>query len=74
MEGLEWLRVELRLARPLQVSEWTEDEWTLWEGIKKVTRPSHFELVLPFPAAASNQEDILPCTVVRRVMGVDDVP
>lgn len=67
MKGLQWLRVELRLSRPLQAPEWTEREWTLWEGIKKVTRPSHFELILPFPAAASTREETLPCTVIRRV-------
>ncbi|KAL8930404.1 MAG: hypothetical protein Q9208_000587 [Pyrenodesmia sp. 3 TL-2023] len=60
MEGLQWLRVELRLSRPLQAPEWTEREWTLWEAIKNVTRPSHFELVLPFPAAASTREETLP--------------
>lgn len=67
MDGLRWLRVELRLARPHQASEWTEREWTLWEGIRKVTRPSHFELILPFPAAASTLEETLPCTIIRRV-------
>ncbi|RYP54764.1 hypothetical protein DL768_000492 [Monosporascus sp. mg162] len=68
MEGLKWLKVELRLAQPHQASEWTELEWTLWEGIKKVTHPSHFELILPFPAAASTREETLPCTIIRRVM------
>ncbi|RYP82409.1 hypothetical protein DL769_001663 [Monosporascus sp. CRB-8-3] len=68
MEGLKWLRVELRIAMPHLAPEWTEREWTLWEGIKKVTRPSHFELILPFPAAASTREETLPCTIIRRVM------
>ncbi|RYP63765.1 hypothetical protein DL771_009126 [Monosporascus sp. 5C6A] len=68
MEGLKWLKVELRLARPHQAPEWTEREWTLWEGIKKVTHPSHFELILPFPAAASTREETLPCTIIRRVI------
>lgn len=67
MEGLKWLRVELSLARPHQASEWTELEWSLWEGVKKVTHTSHFELVLPFPAAASTQEETLPCTIIRRL-------
>lgn len=71
MEGLKWLRVELELAQPHQAPEWTEIEWTLWEGIKKVTRPSHFELILPFPAATSTREEALPCTVIRRVLSYD---
>lgn len=66
MTGLKWLRVELTLARPHQAPEWTESEWTLWEGVKKVTQPSHFELILPFPAAASTREESLPCTIIRR--------
>jgi len=70
MEGLEWLRVELRLVQPLDASIWTDLEWTLWEGIKKVTSPSHFELILPFPAAASTREETLPCTIIRQVVDV----
>lgn len=67
MEGLEWLRIELKIsAAPWEAAEWTKLEWTLWDDVKKVTRPSFFELILPFPAAASTQEEILPCTVIRR--------
>lgn len=68
MEGLKWLRVELVFVWLQQVSEWTERESTLWEGIRKVTRPEHFELILPFPAAASTREATLPCTIIRRVI------
>lgn len=68
MEGLEWLRVEVRITEPHRALEWTEREWTFWEMIKKVTRPSHFELILPFPAAASTREETLPCTIIRRVI------
>lgn len=67
MKGLEWLRVELRITQSLWVSEWTRLECTFWELIKKVTRPTHFELILPFPAAASTREEILPCTIIRQV-------
>ena len=66
MEGLEWLSVELRIvAAAWEAEEWTKREWTLWEGVKAVTRSSHFELILPFPAAASTREETLPCTVIR---------
>lgn len=67
MEGLEWLRYALMISIPLAAPEYTEQEWTLWEGVKKVTRPSHFELILPFPAAESMREETLLCTVIRRV-------
>lgn len=70
MEGLEWLRVELRLAVPPDAPEWTGLEWTLWEAIRKVTRPSHFKLILPFPAAAETREETLPCKITRRVVQI----
>lgn len=65
MEGLKWLRVELKLALGWEASLWTDLEWTLWEDVKKVTRPSHFELILPFPAASSTRQETLPCTIRR---------
>ena len=68
MEGLEWLRVELTITRPWEGPLWTEKEWTLLEGVKAVTRPSHFELILPFPAADSTREETLPCTITRRLV------
>ncbi|KAL3952386.1 hypothetical protein ACCO45_012329, partial [Purpureocillium lilacinum] len=69
MEGLEWLRVEveIKMFYPREAEEYTEREYTLWELIKKVTRPSHFELILPFPAAESTREETLPCTIIRRI-------
>ena len=67
MEGLEWLRVEIDTNRPWNNQRWTELEWTLWDDVKQVTRPSHFELILPFSAAASTREETLPCTIIRRV-------
>ena len=67
MEGLEWLRVELQTTRPWNNWRWTELEWTLWDDVKQVTRPTHFELILPFPAATSTREETLPCTIIRRV-------
>lgn len=68
MEGLEWLRFALRISVPQQAPEYTEQEWTMWEGVRKGTRPSHFELILPVPAAEeSTQEETLLCTVIRRV-------
>lgn len=67
MKGLEWLRVELRFFNPWETEAWTDLEWSLWDGVKKVTRPPHFELILPFPAAASTQEETLPCTIIRVV-------
>ena len=67
MEGLQWLRVELKFFNPWETEAWTDLEWSLWEGVKKVTRPPHFELILPFPAAASTQEETLPCTIIRVV-------
>ena len=67
MEGLKWLRVELKLFTPWETETWTDLEWGLLEGVKKVTRPQHFELILPFPAAASTKEETLPCNVIRVV-------
>lgn len=67
MEGLGWLRFALTISMPHQAPEYTEQEWTLWEYVRKVTRPSHFELILPFPAAESTREETLPCNVIRRV-------
>ncbi|KAL2202608.1 hypothetical protein CC79DRAFT_1400916 [Sarocladium strictum] len=72
MEGPQWLRVEVELARPYQAPEWKEIEGGLWQGIRKVTRPSYFELVLPWPAAASTDESTLPCTIIRPLPSVQD--
>lgn len=72
MEGLNWLRYRLKISMPHLAPEYTEQEWTLWEGVRKVTRPSHFELILHFPAAESTREETLPCTIIRRV--VDSYP
>ncbi|KAK2601890.1 hypothetical protein QQS21_004577 [Conoideocrella luteorostrata] len=66
MKGLQWLRVVVT-SPEYNARELTEREWTLWEGIRKVAQPAHFELVLPFPAAASTREETLPCTIIRQV-------
>jgi len=72
MEGLKWLTFELMLARTLvETAEFTKHEWTILEGVRKVTRPTHFVLILPFPAAASTREEMLPCTVIRRLRSQD---
>lgn len=72
MEGLQWLTVELTLARTVvDTTYFTELESTMWEPVKKVTRPSHFELILPFPAAPSTREETLPCTIIRRLRSTD---
>ena len=65
MEGLKWLRFELTLFQTTPVEEWEGLEWTLLVGVRKVTRPSHFELILPFPAAALVGEEPLPCTIIH---------
>ncbi|EEY15057.1 predicted protein [Verticillium alfalfae VaMs.102] len=67
MEGLAWLKFALRLNPAAQAweHEWTERESMILSSIKKVTRPSFFEVTLPFPAAASTQEETLPCTIIR---------
>lgn len=67
MKGLRWLRVELRLARPIGDPAWTEQEHVLWWDVKRVTSPGFFELVLPWPAHPSTSEEVLPCTIVRKI-------
>lgn len=67
LKGLQWLRFELSIFHWHLAHEWTELEWTLWQDARKVTSPSYFELILPFPAAASTREDTLPCTAIRRI-------
>ena len=71
MEGLEWLRVELYLANPFEGVIWTENEWCLWPEVRRVTRPSHWELILPFAANAETREETLPCTITRKVVDLD---
>lgn len=71
MEGLEWLIIELILFDPVEGSIWSENEWRFWPEIKRITSPSHFELILPFPAAASTQEETLLCTITRNLVDFD---
>lgn len=67
MEGLEWLRYMVAISMPHMAPEYSGLEGTLLEHVRKVTAPSHFELILPWPAAEETREETLPCIVIRRV-------
>ncbi|KAL2202649.1 hypothetical protein CC79DRAFT_1164578 [Sarocladium strictum] len=64
MDNLRWLRFELLLYNYEQtVDTWTAKLDRLLMPVKLVTRPAHFELILPFGIGKWAQE--LPCQVTR---------
>ncbi|OAA53067.1 hypothetical protein ISF_09021 [Cordyceps fumosorosea ARSEF 2679] len=69
LEGLEWLHFEMSLGfnYPVLVAEWKGLEASILALVRPVTRPSHFELILPFPADAATEDATLPCTITRRL-------
>lgn len=69
LDGLEWLWCEMSLGfnYPVFVAEWRGLEASILAPVRTVTRPTRFELILPFPADTATEVDTLPCTITRRL-------
>ncbi|KAK0385782.1 hypothetical protein NLU13_6959 [Sarocladium strictum] len=64
MTNLRWLRFEVRLVSyDSYVGVWVKNMDEALRPVKMVTKPSHFELILPFDVGDWARE--LPCQVVR---------
>jgi hypothetical protein len=64
MDNLQWLRFEVMLlAHDVYVRWWTANLERVLRPVKMVTKPAHFELILPFDVGDWAQE--LPCQVIQ---------
>ncbi|KAL2206961.1 hypothetical protein CC79DRAFT_1335192 [Sarocladium strictum] len=64
LQGLRWLRVEMVIPHQYPfVEDWIGDLDLVLDPVKMVTRPEHFELLIPFDVGERGVG--LPCKLVR---------
>ena len=66
MEGVRELRVRI-IVPPKERACWLEEQMSLLEPIKEVTKPTKFVLILPYADPSENESALkeLPCEIQR---------